>query len=249
MYDLTGKVALVTGSSMGLGRAFALDLAKAGASVIVNDNQGGEPAEEVIREIETMGREAFFVPCDVGAAEEVAKMTDTILGRFEKIDILINNAGISIDGMTVKYDPEAWDRVMKTNIYGVFYCSKYCLPSMMQQRWGRIISIGSLVGQTGVMGTPAYTASKAAIMGYTKTLAKEVARKGITVNCLSLGYFEGGGLLKSVPEKMARDILAGIPVGRWGKPKEISSAINYLVSDAAAYITGQTININGGYFM
>jgi NAD(P)-dependent dehydrogenase (short-subunit alcohol dehydrogenase family) len=139
--------------------------------------------------------------------------------------------------------------VMRTNIYGVFFCSKYCLPSMIQQKWGRIVNISSLVGQIGVAGTPAYTASKAAIMGYTKTLAKEVARKGITVNCISLGYFEGGGLLETVPEKMAQEILADIPMGRWGKPEEISSAINYLVSDAAGYITGQTININGGYFM
>jgi 3-oxoacyl-[acyl-carrier protein] reductase len=249
MYDLTGKVALVTGSSMGLGRVFALDLAKAGASVIVNDNEGGEPAKAVVREIEAMGRDAALVPCDVGVAEDVARMAETIVARFGKIDILVNNAGISIDGVTVKYNPEAWDRVMKTNLYGVFYCCKYCLPSMIQQRWGRIISISSLVGQTGVMGTPAYTASKAAIMGFTKTLAKEVARKGITVNCLSLGYFEGGGLLKTVPEKMAPDILAAIPIGRWGKAEEISSAINYLASEGAAYMTGQTIHINGGYYM
>lgn len=249
MYDLTGKVALITGSSMGLGRAFALDLAKAGASVIVNNRKGGESAEAVVKEIESLGRKAALVPCDIGNPESVAKMVDTILAKFGKVDVLINNAGISIDGTTVKYDPEAWDRVMKTNIYGVFYCSKYCLPSMIQQKWGRIINISSLVGQIGVMGTPAYTASKAGIMGYTKTLAKEVARKGITVNCISLGYFEGGGLLETVPEKIAQEILAAIPIGRWGKAEEISSAINYLVSDAAAYITGQTLNINGGYYM
>jgi len=249
VYDLTGKVALITGSSMGLGRAFALDLAKAGANVIVNNRKGGEAAEAVVKEIESMGREAALAPCDIGNAESVAKMVDTILSRFRKIDILVNNAGVSIDGTTVKYDPEAWDRVMKTNIYGAFFCSKYCLPSMMQQRWGRIINISSLVGQTGVIGTPAYTASKAAIIGYTKTLAKEVARRGITANCISLGYFEGGGLLETVPEKIAQDILANIPIGRWGKAEEISSAINYLVSDAAAYITGQTLNINGGYYM
>jgi NAD(P)-dependent dehydrogenase (short-subunit alcohol dehydrogenase family) len=249
VYDLTGKVALITGSSMGLGRAFALDLAKAGASVIVNNRKGGESAEAVVKEIESLGRKAALVPCDIGNPESVAKMVDTILAKFGKVDVLINNAGISIDGTTVKYDPEAWDRVMKTNIYGVFYCSKYCLPSMIQQKWGRIINISSLVGQIGVMGTPAYTASKAGIMGYTKTLAKEVARKGITVNCISLGYFEGGGLLETVPEKIAQEILAAIPIGRWGKSEEISSAINYLVSDAAAYITGQTLNINGGYYM
>ena len=249
MYDLTGRVALVTGSSTGLGKAFALDLARAGAHVVVNNRKGGASAEAVVKEIENLGREAALVPCDIGDPESVAKMVNAILSRFGKIDILINNAGVSIDGTTVKYDPEAWDRVLKTNIYGTFHCSKYCLPSMMEQKWGRIVNISSLVGQIGVMGTPAYTASKAAIIGFTKTLAKEVARKGITVNCISLGYFEGGGLLETVPEKIAKEILAAIPIGRWGKPEEISSAINYLVSDAAAYITGQTLNINGGYFM
>jgi len=249
MYDLSGKVALITGSSMGLGKAYALDLARAGARVVVNDPEGSEPAEAVVKEIEAMGGEAILVPCDVGCAEAVAEMIDTILDRFNKVDILINNAGISIDATTVKYDPEAWDRVLKTNISGAFYCSKYCLPSMIEQRWGRIINIGSVVGQIGVIGTPAYTASKSALIGFTKTLAKEVARKGITVNCISLGYFRGGGLLDTIPDKITDNILRAIPTGRWGQPEDITGAINYLVSDSASYITGQTININGGYFM
>ena len=249
MNDLKCKVALVTGSSMGLGKAFALDLARAGAKVVVNNRTGGELAETVVKEIEKVGVEAALVPCDIGDPESVAKMVDTIVSRFGRIDILVNNAGISIDGTTVKYDPKAWDRIFKTNIYGAFHCSKYCLPSMIEHGWGRIINISSLVGQIGVIGTPAYAASKAGIIGFTKTLAKEVARKGITVNCISLGYFEGGGLLETVPDKIAKEILAAIPVGRWGKSEEISSAINYLVSDAAAYITGQTLNINGGYYM
>lgn len=249
MYNLTGKVALVTGSSMGLGKAFALDLARAGASVVVNNRRGGDVAEAVVKEIEAMGQEAILVPCDICDADNVSKMVNTILARFKKIDILINNSGISIDNTTVNYDPKEWDQVFKTNIYGAFHCSKYCLPSMIEQKWGRIINISSLVGQTGIIGAPAYTASKSALFGFTKALAKEVARKGITANCISLGYFEGGGLLETVPKKIAEDILAAIPVGRWGKPDEIASAINYLVSDSAAYITGQTININGGYYM
>jgi len=249
MYDLNGKVALVTGSSLGLGRAFALDLARAGASVVINNRKGGELAEAVVKEILDMGQQAILVPCDIGDPQSVSKMVDTVLTRFKKVHILVNNAGISIDGTTVKCDPEDWDRVLKTNIYGAFYCTKYCLPSMIEQNWGRVINIGSLVGQTGVMGTPAYTASKSALIGFTKTVAKEVARKGITVNCISLGYFSDGGLLETVPEKIAEGILAGIPVGRWGKAEEITSAINYLASDLGGYITGQTININGGYYM
>lgn len=249
MHDLTGKVALVTGSSMGLGRFFALDLARAGACVVVNDPEGGEPAKSVVKEINAMGREAICVPCDVGDPEGVAKMVDTVVDRFRKVDILINNAGISIDGTTVTYDLQDWDRVLKTNLYGVFYCSKYCLLSMMQQKWGRIIHIGSVVGQVGSMGTPAYTASKAALIGFTKTLAREAARSGVTVNCISLGFIQGGGLMDTVPEKVAQKILPAIPVGRWGRPEDITGAINYLASDSASYITGQTININGGYFM
>ena len=249
MYDLTGKVALITGSSMGLGKASALDLARAGACVVINDPEGGDLAKAVVKEIKAIGRETILIPCDVGDPESVAKMVEPSLVRFKKIDILINNAGISIDNTTVNYEPKAWDRVFKTNIYGTFYCSKYCLPSMIKQKWGRIINIGSVVGQTGVMGTPAYSASKAALIGFTKTLAKEVARKGITVNCISLGYFEGGGLLDTLPDKLAEGILDKIPIGRWGKPEDLTSAINYLVSDSASYITGQTININGGYFM
>lgn len=249
MYDLSGKVALVTGSSMGLGRAFALDLARAGARVVVNNRKGGAVAESVVKEIQDMGGQAMLAPCDIGDPKSVSDMVDTVMARFKSVHILVNNAGISIDGTTAKYDPEDWDRVLKTNIYGTFYCSRYCLPSMIEQKWGRIINISSLVGQIGIIGTPAYTASKSAQIGLTKTVAKEVARKGITVNCISLGYFEDGGLLDGLPDSHAKVILGGIPVGRWGKAEEISSAINYLASDLGGYITGQTININGGYYM
>jgi len=249
MYNLSGKVALVTGSSVGLGRAFALDLARSGTSVVVNNRKGGEIAEAVVKEILDMGQQAMLVPCDIGDPQSVSKMVDTVLTKFKKVDILVNNAGVSIDGTTASYDPEDWDRVLKTNIYGAFHCTKYCFSSMIEQKWGRVINISSVVGQTGVMGTPAYTASKSALIGFTKTAAKDVARKGITVNCISLGYFSDGGLLETVPEKIANGILANIPVGRWGKAEEITSAINYLASDLGGYITGQTININGGYYM
>lgn len=249
MYDLTGKVALVTGSSMGLGKAYALDLARAGASVVVNDPEGREAAEAVVKEIEVMGRKSFLAPCDVGQPDSVEKMIDDILGRFERIDILINNAGISIDGRTVDFAVESWARVMETNLNGTFYCSKFCLPTMIDRQWGRIINISSVVGQIGVVGTPAYTASKAGLIGFTKTLAKEVARKGITVNSLALGYFKDGGLMDTFSEQAAERVLSSIPVGRWGSIREVTSAVNYLVSDHASYITGQTININGGYYM
>lgn len=249
MYDLTGKVALVTGSSMGLGKAFAIDLAKSGASIVVNNRKGGEAAEATVKEIVALGRDAILVPCDIGSPESVSAMVDTILAQFKKIDIVVNNAAISIDSTTLKLAPDAWDQVFKTNIYGAFYCSKYSLPSMIEQKWGRIINISSVVGQIGIIGSPAYAASKAASFGFTKALAKETARKGITVNCISLGYFEDGGLLGTVPQKIAEGILAGVPIGRWGKSSEISCAINYFCSNEAAYVTGQILNINGGFYM
>ena len=248
MTDFSGKVALVTGSSMGLGRAFAMDLAKAGATVVVNDPFGGEPAESVVKEIEDNGGKAVLVVCDIGDEKKVSEMIDVIVDRFNKVDILINNAGISIDATTMKYNALDWDKVLRVNLSGAFYCSKLCLPSMVKQNWGRIISISSVVGQIGVMGTPAYTASKAGLMGFTKTMAKEVARKGVTANCISLGYFQGGGLLDTVPEKVAKTMLSQVPVGRFGKPEEICSAIRFLASDEASYITGHTLNINGGLY-
>jgi 3-oxoacyl-[acyl-carrier protein] reductase len=249
MYDLTGKVALVTGSSMGLGKAFAMDLAKAGASLIVNGRQRSEAAKRVVDEIAAMGRKALLVPCDTGDASSVEAMVKEISDRMGRLDILVNNAAISVDATTLKYDIGAWERVLKTNLNGVFYCCKYCLPLMLERRWGRIINISSVVGQIGMAGTPAYAASKSALMGLTKTIAKEMAKKGITVNSLALGYFKGGGLLDTVPENVAQNILSQIPIGRWGTTEDITGAINFLVSDSAAYITGQTLNINGGFFM
>lgn len=176
-------------------------------------------------------------------------MVGQIISKYSKIDILINNAGISVDNTTVKFSPDDWDRVLRTNLCGCFYCSKYCLPTMLDQKWGRIINISSVVAQMGVFGTPAYSASKSALTGFTKTMAKEVARKGVTVNIISLGYFRGGGLLDTVPENLAQQILASIPVGRWGTPEEIVGAIRYLASDLGGFMTGQTININGGIYM
>ena len=249
MFDLKGKVALVTGSSMGLGKAFSLSLAQADAKIVVMDPIGGKEAESVLDELEKSGKESLFVKCDVSDAGQVSDMVNTIIDRFGKIDILVNNAGISVDATTVNYQVSDWDRVIKINLSGAFYCSKYCLSSMKKQKFGRIINISSLVGQMGAIGTPAYAASKSGMFGFTKTLAREVARDGITVNCISLGYMTGGGMMKTLPQKIEKGILSKIPMGRWGKPEDITGAINYLVSDSASYITGQTININGGYFM
>jgi 3-oxoacyl-[acyl-carrier protein] reductase len=249
MWDLNGKICLITGSSMGLGKAYALAFSKAGATVVVNDPDGGALARNAVEEIEQGGGKAFLAACDIAKPEQVEKMVKEVLRRYNRLDILINNAGISSDATTVNFDLEKWDNILRINLNGAFYCSKYCLPSMIENKWGRIINISSVVGQIGVIGTPAYTASKAALIGFTKTLAKEVAKKGITVNCLALGYFQGGGLLNSVPSKMAEQIMDQIPIGRWGTPEDVTGLLNYLVSDSAAYITGQTMHVNGGIYM
>jgi 3-oxoacyl-[acyl-carrier protein] reductase len=249
MWDLNGKICLITGSSMGLGKAYASAFSRVGATVVVNDPDGGELARNAVEEIERGGGKAFLAACDIAKPEQVEKMVKDVLQRYNRIDILINNAGISSDATTINFDLGKWDDILRINLNGAFYCIKYCLPSMIENRWGRIINISSVVGQIGVIGTPAYTASKAALIGFTKTLAKEVAKKGITVNCLALGYFQGGGLLNSVPGKMAEQILGQIPIGRWGTPEDVTGLLNYLVSDSAAYITGQTLHVNGGIYM
>lgn len=234
---------------MGLGKAVAIDLAKAGAIVIINDPVGDGPAESVLKMIKKIGKKAFLVTCDISDAPAVSTMINTILKRFIKVDILINNAGISIDALTINYNIDAWERVIKVNLSGAFLCSKYCLSSMIDQKWGRIINISSVAGLTGISGTPAYSASKAGLIGLTKTLAKEVGRKGITVNCLALGYIEGGGLFDTVREELLEETLAQIPIGRWGQLEDVTSVIKFLLSEDASYITGQTIGVNGGLHM
>jgi len=245
MYDLSGRVALVTGSSTGLGKAFALDLARAGAHVVVNNRKGGASAEAVVKEIENLGRGAALVPCDIGDPESVAKMVNAILSRFGKIDILINNAGVSIDGTTVKYDPEAWDRVLKTNIYGTFHCSKYCLPSMMEQKWGRIVNF-SIAKADQLVGQPFITAhyiAKVGVLILTRSLAKILAPHGITANSISPGFIESG----SMPQEEFAQLTKNIPAGYIGNPGDAASVVLYLLSEEARYVNGTNIHLSGAW--
>jgi 3-oxoacyl-[acyl-carrier protein] reductase len=247
MVDLTGKIALVTGSSMGIGKAIAFELAKDGATVVINDPIGGEEAESAVKMIQGIGQEAYYIKCDVSAAAQVPKMIDTILERYKKIDILVNNAAITIDSLTINYEVEDWARMINVNLNGAFLCSKYCLPSMIEQKWGRIVNISTVAAIIGLKGAPAYSASKAGLIGFSKSLAKEVARKGITVNALALGLIKGGGMFDTVREDIMRVYIEQIPMGRPGTPEDVANAIKFLVSDSAAYITGQTIGVNGGF--
>jgi 3-oxoacyl-[acyl-carrier protein] reductase len=249
MSDLKGKVTLVTGSSMGIGKTIAFELARDGATAVINDPIGGEEAESAVKMIQDIGQEAHYIKCDVSDAARVSKMIDAVLERYKKIDILVNNAAITIDSLTVNYEVEDWARMINVNLNGAFLCSKYCLPSMIEHKWGRIVNISTVAAMVGLKGAPAYSASKAGLIGFTKSLAREVARKGITVNALSLGVIKGGGMYDTVREDIMQLYVEQVPMGRPGTPEDVANAIKFLISDSAAYITGQTIGVNGGFYM
>jgi len=207
-----------------------------------------EQAKEVKDMIESMGRRAILCQAHVGRMDEVIKMRDKAVAEFGKIDILVNNAGIVKDKSFVKMTSEMWDDVISVNLTGTFNCTKAVIDGMLERRYGRIVNISSVIGRMGNRGQANYAASKAGIIGLTQTLAKEFADKGVTVNAVAPGFI-GTDMLKSVPDKIMEKILAQIPMGRLGKPEEIASAVTYLVSPEAGYITGQVIDINGGLYI
>ena len=207
-----------------------------------------EQAKEVRDMIESMGRHAIICQANVGKMDEVNKMRDKAVAEFGKIDILVNNAGIVKDKSFVKMTSEMWDDVISVNLTGTFNCSKAVIDGMLERHYGRIVNISSVIGRMGNRGQANYAASKAGIIGLTQTLAKEFADKGVTVNAVAPGFI-GTDMLKSVPAKIMEKILAQIPMGRLGKPEEIASAVTYLVSPEAGYITGQVIDINGGLYI
>lgn len=250
---LENKIGLVTGSSRGIGKAIAVQLAAEGAKVAINyieDKEGTNrsDAEKVACEITKLKSDAMVVQADVADIDEVDNMVNEVTAKFGRIDILINNAGICKDATLKKLDRQAWDDVIAVNLTSVFNCTKAVLNIMTGANSGRIINISSLVAQTGGFGISNYAASKAGILGFTKSIAREVANKGITVNAIAPGYIEIG-LFESIPEKIREALLKQIPAGRWGRPEEIGKAAVFLASDDAAYITGQVIHINGGYYM
>lgn len=245
---LEGKVALVTGSSGGLGRYIALSLANDGAQVGLVYNKNSEAAEMLKKDIEAIGREAIIVQADVSSEPDVQRMVQEMLGRFSTIDVLINNAGISLDGISWKLSKENWQQVLDVNLTGAFLCAKHVLPTMRAQQFGRLVNITSVVGQMGMPGTAAYSASKAGLIGLTRTLALEVANKNITVNALALGYFDTG-MIKTVPSGVLEQLLRDIPVGRLGSMKELTWAVRFLCAPQAGYITGEVLNLNGGIYM
>jgi 3-oxoacyl-[acyl-carrier protein] reductase len=241
---LTGKIALVTGASRGIGKAIALRLAQDGAKLAIN-NLDIETAETVAAEIKALGGMALAVAGDVSSTDEVNDMMETIISTYGSIDILVNNAGITRDQLLLRMADDDWDRVLAVNLRGVFLCTKAVLKYMLKARWGRIINMSSIVGFTGNAGQSNYAASKAGIMGFTRSVAREVASRGITVNAVAPGFIETD-MTARLSEKQRQDIASRIPLGFLGTPEDVASVAAFLAGEDSRYITGQVISVDGG---
>ncbi len=245
---LANKTALVTGASRGIGRATAIELAKAGAKVAVNYAGNRAAAEEVVALIEAAGGQAFMVQADVGDSAAVDAMVKSVVERFGSIDILVNNAGITRDNLIMRMKEEDWDAVIHTNLKGIFNCTKLVSKLMMKQRYGRIVNLTSVVGVMGNAGQSNYAAAKAGVIGFTKSMAKELASRNINVNAVAPGYISTD-MTADLPEQAKTDLQSQIPLQRLGNPADVASAVLFLVSPGADYITGQTLHVDGGMVM
>ena len=243
-----GKVALVTGASRGIGRAVAIRLAKSGAKIAVNYAGNQAAAEEVKQIIEQNGGEAILVQADISNAESVDAMVAAVMEAFGRIDILVNNAGITRDTLLMRMKEADWNAVIQTNLTGVFYVTKAVSKIMMKQRYGKIVNMSSVVGLMGNAGQANYAAAKAGVIGFTKSMAKELAARNITVNAIAPGFI-ATDMTAVLSDKVKEDLATKIPMGRLGEADDIASAVLFLVSDSASYITGQTLNVDGGMVM
>lgn len=248
MGKLDGKSAIVTGASRGIGRDIALYLAKEGAKVAVNYSGSKDRAEAVVEEIKAVGGEAFAIQANVDKADDVQNLISTTLEQFGSVDILVNNAGITRDNLLMRMKETEWDDVLNTNLKGVFLCTKAVTRQMMKQRSGRIINITSIVGVSGNAGQANYVAAKAGVIGLTKSSAKELASRNITVNSIAPGFITTD-MTDALPEDIKSQMLSQIPLAKFGNPEDIAKAVAFLASEDANYITGQTIHVNGGMYM
>ena len=247
MVGLQGRIALVTGASQGIGRACALELARAGATVALVARNEAKLAE-VSEEISAAGGQATAFALDVASEESIKTGAKAVLERFGKVEILVNNAGITRDGLMMAMKRADWDDVLGTNLTGAFLLTQALLRPMLKNRWGRIVNVTSVVGRTGQAGQVNYASSKAGLIGFTRSLAREVASRGITVNAVAPGYIETP-MTAVLDEKQRAAMMTQIPLGRPGTDLEIAQSVAFLASDAAAYITGHVLDVNGGMFM
>ncbi|MBC9783359.1 3-oxoacyl-[acyl-carrier-protein] reductase [Heliobacillus mobilis] len=242
------RTALVTGASRGIGRAIALQLAADGFAVAVNYAGSEAKANEVVEEIISAGGKAFAIQGDVSRSDQVDEMVQKVLAEFGRIDVLVNNAGITRDNLLMRLKEEDWDAVLDTNLKGLFLCSKSAIKPMIKQRSGRIINITSVVGQMGNAGQGNYAAAKAGVIGLTKTLAKELGSRNITVNAVAPGYIQTD-MTDKLSDEVRESLAKTIPLGRLGQPEDVAKVVAFLASESAKYITGQTINVDGGMVM
>ena len=244
---LQDKVALITGGARGIGRAIAIELASRGASVAINYRSSSAEAEKLSAEVQEMGVESVLIPGDVSSRDESKHVMEAVMDSFKRIDILINNAGITRDRTVRKMTEKEWKDVLNTNLNGTFYCTRAALPSMIQRKFGRIVNIASFVGQAGAFGQANYAASKGAVIAFTKSVALEMAQYNITANVVAPGY-TATDMVTGIPRRVLEEIESRIPLGRLAEPQEIAKAVAFLVTDGN-YITGHELNVNGGFYM
>ena len=248
VFELREKVAVVTGGSRGIGRAVCVALARAGARVVVNYQGNEEAAAETLRQMRAEGGDGEIRRFDVANEDETRTAFEDVAKAAGRLDVLVNNAGIARDNLLMRLKPEELDQTFHTNVYGALWCAKAAIRPMMRKKQGRIINLSSVVAEAGNPGQAAYSASKAALIGLTKTLAREYASRGITVNCVAPGFISTD-MTAGLPEEAKKGIVEQTPLGRVGTPEEVAAAVLFLSSDEAAYVTGQVLRVNGGMYM
>jgi 3-oxoacyl-[acyl-carrier protein] reductase len=245
---MTGRVALVTGASRGIGRAIALELGSKGYKVAVNYQRSADAADEVCAKIRGLGGTALPIRADVSAREEAVSLVETVERELGAVEVLVNNAGVTRDNLLMRMKESEWDDVIKTNLNSVFYCTQAVIRGMMKARFGRIVAVSSVTGLVGNVGQVNYAAAKAGILGFVKSVAREAASRGVTANVVAPGYIETD-MTNVLSEEIKRGILSAIPVGRYGSPEDVARVAAFLASDEAAYVTGQVVAVDGGMTM